>query len=89
MEKDYKELHPQIWEKGRIKGEYWYEKGYSEEHCSNNLHKYNPYLPEGINSSEGDYEKANAYSEGAYEGYNEAKEYDYKCCFKEQEDEDL
>ena len=36
---------------------------------------------------EEDYEKANAYADGAFFGYKESQETDYKCCFKEQENE--
>jgi len=82
MDKSYKELYPKAYSLGFSKGEKSYEKGYSRESNTNYIERYadKSFIEEG--------EKI-AFMEGACDGYDLAEKEDYRCCFKEQENEDL
>ena len=82
MDKNYKELYPKAYSLGFSKGEKSYERGYSRENTANYIERY-------ADKSFTEKQEKIAFMEGACNGYNLAEEEDYKCCFKEQENEDL
>jgi len=81
MDKNYKELYPKDHHNGFLWGEKAYEAFQSREEASKNLDNLTSVFTE---------ERFNnkiAFIEGFYDGYEEAEASDYRCCFKEQENE--